>query len=320
MTMTEAEVVADYTAARNGEPRNVVAALARVLAELGGIDKLTPQQRQQRGIAGGDTGIAYAYRGIDQIAGAAQPLLGKYGVIIVPTILESRVDQITVNQRPWTDTWVRVHWTIYGPGGIEDRVSAITEGLGRDNADKGQNKAMTSAAKNLLLRLLMIGDPSDDSDGHTAERDQVPVQPAAPQPLSEGWRADFKKKVEADGFDVDNVIWTAFGNTVPNPLMPEHIPALRDALQRIKQSAEDEQTTLPLDPVDDDVRPVTRAQIARVKAEYERLGYDRDRQLEFTSGLIGRKIDTHNLLTWDEAEMLIEALGRVHRSEAEPDE
>lgn len=134
---------------------NVIAALAAVQAEIGGIEKKR----------GGEGGISYPYRGIDAIAAAAQPLLGKAGVVIVPTEAKIvSVDQLTVNGKPWTDTFVNVRWTVYGPGGVEDCIDAETQGIGRDNSDKGYNKAATQAFKNLLLRLLCIGDPQDDAD------------------------------------------------------------------------------------------------------------------------------------------------------------
>jgi hypothetical protein len=47
---------------------------------------------------------------------------------------------------------------------------ARTEGLGEDNADKGINKAMTGAYKNLLLRILCIGDPQDDTDHESNQK------------------------------------------------------------------------------------------------------------------------------------------------------
>ena len=122
------------------------------MVELGGVGKMTAGGRARRGVGGGDTGISYAYRGIDQIAGAAQPLMGSYGIVTVPVVEESRVEQIVVNSKAWTDTWVRVRWIICGPGGDGDRIEAVTEGVGRDD-DKGINKAMTGrqAFKNLLL-------------------------------------------------------------------------------------------------------------------------------------------------------------------------
>jgi hypothetical protein len=45
-------------------------------------------------------------------------------------------------------------------------VTARTVGIGRDNSDKGANKAATAAWKYLLLHLFAIGDRADDSDGH----------------------------------------------------------------------------------------------------------------------------------------------------------
>jgi hypothetical protein len=153
----------------------VAAALAAVMGELGGVAKLTPEQRRRKGMAGGDErGVTYAYRGIDQIAAAAQPLFAKHGLVTVPQVVDHSIKEIVVNQKPWTDTVVTVDWTIAGPG---DPLQARTMGWGRDNSDKGINKAMTGAFKNLLLRLLCIGDPDDDTDGHTHEADAKAAEP-----------------------------------------------------------------------------------------------------------------------------------------------
>lgn len=153
-------------------PTNVIGAIAWVMANMGGIRKMSAADRQAAGMGGGDRGVSYAYRGIDQIAAAAQRLMGEAGVVIVPRILSRDTVDITVAGNPWTDTFVMVSWTICGPGGLTDSIEATTEGLGRDNSDKGINKAMTGAYKNLLLRLLCIGDPQDDTDGHTNVRDR----------------------------------------------------------------------------------------------------------------------------------------------------
>lgn len=157
-------------------PQNVIAALARVEAEVGGIEKKKKDRND------GDRGVPYAFRGIDAISQAAQPLLGKYGVVIVPTVENHVIDEIVVADKPWTDTTVTVLWKIYGPGGITDMIECRTIGYGRDNSDKGMNKAMTGAFKNVLLRVLCIGDPQDDTDGHTHERDGgSQVSQAAPE-------------------------------------------------------------------------------------------------------------------------------------------
>lgn len=166
MSEPRATAVGDEPAAPEPMPANVVAALARIQAELGGIPKLTSAQRGRSG-----EGVSYAYRGVDDIASRCQPLFGLYGIVVVPNVLEREVREVTVGGKPWTDTLTRVRWDVYGPGGRDDRIEAVTEGWGRDNADKGVNKAMTGAFKNLLLRLLCIGDPADDTDGVTHEAD-----------------------------------------------------------------------------------------------------------------------------------------------------
>ena len=138
-------------------PANVIAAITRITAEIGGIAKKR----------GGEGGIRFPFRGIDAICSAAQPLLGANGVTIVPTESSiTSIQEFTINNRPWTDTFVNVLWTIYGPGGSSDCITATTQGVGRDDSDKGYNKAMTMAFKNVLLRILCIGDPKDDADEH----------------------------------------------------------------------------------------------------------------------------------------------------------
>lgn len=151
-------------------PRNVIEAIARVELEVGGIRKLTPEQRRRlTGVAGEKDGIAFAYRGIDQIAAAAQQLFGRYGVVMVPRASTPEVVKIikgnaTMDTTQWTRTTVEVRWDIYGPGGVDDKITSVTIGVADDNADKSVNKAMTAAFKNLLLRILCIGDPQDDTD------------------------------------------------------------------------------------------------------------------------------------------------------------
>lgn len=150
----------------------VVASLAKVMAELPGIGKNETASPAQGG---------YAYRGIEAITRAVQPLLAKHGVVFVPRVEDCTITDITVNGKPWTDTRLTISWTIYGP---EDswipgpRVVAI----GRDNADKGANKAMTQGWKYALLQVLCISDARDDADGTTVESD-LPPDPEPP----EGW-------------------------------------------------------------------------------------------------------------------------------------
>lgn len=154
-----------------GMPYNVIGALAAVMREAPSIgkDSKSPQ--------------GYNYRGIEAITAGIQPLLGKYGVVFVPRVIARTCIDIMVNSKPWTEEQLTVEYTVYGPRGVND---CITVGpivaLGRDNSDKGTNKAMTQAFKYALLQTLCIGDAKDDADSHKAaesdaRHDAPPVEP-----------------------------------------------------------------------------------------------------------------------------------------------
>lgn len=152
-------------------PANVIQALARVMEELPGIGR---NERSQQG---------YNYRGIEAITREASSLLGRYGVVFVPKVLERKTIDLTVNGKPWTEDHATILYTVYGPGGIEDRIEVgPLIALGRDNSDKGMNKCMTQAFKYALLQTLCIGDAKDDADSHKAaesdaRHDAPPVEP-----------------------------------------------------------------------------------------------------------------------------------------------
>lgn len=156
-------------------PANVIQALARVMEELPGIGR---NERSQQG---------YNYRGIEAITREASSLLGRYGVVFVPKVLERKTIDLTVNGKPWTEDHATILYTVYGPGGIEDRIEVgPLIALGRDNSDKGMNKCMTQAFKYALLQTLCIGDAKDDADAHAAAESDARPSTAAP-PKTGGW-------------------------------------------------------------------------------------------------------------------------------------
>jgi len=161
-------------------PRNVQEAIARVIADMPGVSKSQRADERQGG---------YAYRGIEDITRAVQPLFGRYGVFLVPEVLSREVEQLTVNGKAWTDTHLQVRYQIFGPNGTS-MPGPVLWGVGRDNSDKGANKAMTQAYKYALLQLLCISDAADDGDAATVEADapkaQKPAEKSAPA-LLEGW-------------------------------------------------------------------------------------------------------------------------------------
>ena len=147
-------------------PRTVTEALARVMHDLPAIGKDGRADASQGG---------YAYRGIEQITREAQRLFAKYGVVWSPRVTSHVIKDITVRDKPWTDTILTVAYDVYGPSHTLEEPDTITVGplvaIGRDNSDKGANKCMTQAFKYALLQVLCISDGADDNDGTHDERD-----------------------------------------------------------------------------------------------------------------------------------------------------
>ena len=137
----------------------VQAAVAAVMGDLKGIEK------------DGGQGLGYKFRSIEQVTKEVRPLFAKHGVVIVPraTLFDTR--PCPGMKENWQDIYMSVEWTIIGPDG--STLTANTIGIGRDNSDKGANKAMTQAYKYLLLDLLVISDPDDDTDGKTFAADEA---------------------------------------------------------------------------------------------------------------------------------------------------
>lgn len=146
----------------------VYVALNRIMAELPAITKGGKAAEAQGG---------YAYRGIEQITSALQPLLAKHGVIVVPSAsVVSSAKSPGMKTDNWTDVTLEVHWTIVGPDG--STIEAQTVGIGRDNADKNANKAMSQATKYLYLELFCISDKKDEAEAqdyaHGVQAEYVP--------------------------------------------------------------------------------------------------------------------------------------------------
>ena len=128
----------------------VTQAIAAVMQEMPAVGK---DDRAPQG---------YTYRGIEAITRVLQPLCAKHGVVIVPSTELLNLVPSPSMKEGWQDLHVAVTWRIYGPAG--DHLEATTYGVGRDNSDKGANKAHTQALKYLLLSLFLVADKADDAD------------------------------------------------------------------------------------------------------------------------------------------------------------
>ena len=146
----------------------VQVAIARIIGDLPAI------QKNDRG-----DGVSYKFRGIETLIGHLAPLLARHGVVIIPSTellsINTEVENSKGKMSGWTEVILRVTWTLIGPAG--DTLTAATIGIGRDNSDKGSNKAQTQAFKYMLMEVFAIGDKEDDSDG-TPPPDAVASPPA----------------------------------------------------------------------------------------------------------------------------------------------
>lgn len=184
----------DTAPAERPMPANVIQALARVIEEM-------PPVSKDAQYSGGGSGT-YSYRSIEAVTAAAQHLIGKYGLVPVPKVLSRKTIEVTVGGKPWTQDELEVVYRFYGPGGVEDFIDVgPVWGLGRDNSDKGTNKASTQAYKVALIQLLCVGDSRHDADSERAENDT-----ARPDPeqwyKSVGWKDEAEhdlRRAEARG-------------------------------------------------------------------------------------------------------------------------
>jgi hypothetical protein len=150
------------------EPQVVGPSIHQALAAI--LDELPAVGKDQSNVEQG-----FAFRGIDDVLVALNPLLGKHGVFFAPTVLE-RVYQERRTQRGSVMHNVNLHvrYTFYGPTG--DSITADGWGEGTDMGDKATPKAMTGAMKYVLNQVFAIATREQseaDADRHSPE-DTVP--------------------------------------------------------------------------------------------------------------------------------------------------
>lgn len=213
---------------QDGQPTNVIEAIAAVMRDLPGIGKDNQASEKQGG---------YSYRGIEAITAEIQRLLGKYGVVFVLREEEAHIVDIKVNGNPWTDNFLTVYYDVFGPGGLDDKVTVGPIHVqGRDNSDKGYNKARTQAFKYALLQTFSIGDSKDDADGTAHERSEpnaAPPEPPTPQ-IAMGIR--IKSLPEAERNKVKEFVANNNLPSIPNEWTDDHLETIGrkvDALEEI---------------------------------------------------------------------------------------
>jgi len=146
--------------------------MPKVMADVGAIEKGRKNTQQN-----------YAFRGIDDVLSAFQPVLAKHQVFFIPEVLNKEVtDRESKSGNVLIYTTLQVAYTFYAPDGSS--VRAVVVGEAMDSADKSSNKAMSAALKYALLQIFCVPtEANEDADATTHDvRPRQPAKPAATRP------------------------------------------------------------------------------------------------------------------------------------------
>jgi hypothetical protein len=181
------------------ETGQIYTLMAKVMGEVGAIEKLRKNQQQ-----------GYAFRGIDDVYMALQPALVKHGVVCVPEVVEERREERpSKNGGTLFYTTVRMAFTFYAPDG--SYVRAVTSGEAMDSGDKSTNKAMSAAMKYAMLQTFCI--PTEEKKDTEYESPE-PAPKSAPSwetpPTTEPTNAEkflatLREALEARGFNLEQI-------------------------------------------------------------------------------------------------------------------
>lgn len=137
----------------------------------------------------------YSFRGIDEVYAAIHPLFAKYGVFILPRVLEKESsERTTAKGTILRFTELKIAYDFCAPDG--STVTAEVVGEAMDSGDKSSNKAMSAGQKYAILQTFCIptGD-QPDADSTTPEE----LKPAQNCPQCGKSRAVIKGKPEYGG-------------------------------------------------------------------------------------------------------------------------
>lgn len=142
-------------------------AINNVMKEIGAIGKNSKNSQQ-----------GFMYRGIDAVMNALNPALIKYGVFVVPEVLEqTREERQTAKGGTLFYSICKVKYTFYDKDGSS--VEAVVIGEGMDSGDKATNKAMSVAFKYACFQVFCI--PTEEMVDPDAECHDVAPKNSKPQ-------------------------------------------------------------------------------------------------------------------------------------------
>ena len=139
---------------------NLYQKLAKITGEIGVIAKDGNNQQQK-----------YKYIEYETIAGKFRELFSKYGVVLIPSMVEQERSAITTSRgSSGVSTVCHFEFTVVNADKPDDRFVVKWQGEAADYGDKATNKAATAAVKYYLMRQFNISSKGDeDPDSQTSE-------------------------------------------------------------------------------------------------------------------------------------------------------
>lgn len=171
------------------EAPKIYALLALAMGKVGVVGKEGRNQQQN-----------YAFRAMDDVAAAVQPVFAELGIVPVPFVVEREREEFkTAKGASMVSVRLLVDHHFYAPDGSFVTVRTLGEGM--DSGDKATNKALSAALKYALTELLVIptyerGRDSEDDSPDINDR-QAPRQQSAPQQRQAPPNAPTEQDVEA---------------------------------------------------------------------------------------------------------------------------
>lgn len=168
------------------QPMNIYETITAVMNEIGAVGKNSKNQQQ-----------GFMFRGIDAVMNALNPAMKKYGLFVVPEILDqTREERTTSKGSLLIYSICKVKYTFYAQDGSS--ISAVVIGEGMDSGDKATNKAMSIAFKYACFQVFCI--PTEEMVDPDAEvHEPEPKKDVAKQYINETKQKSLAAKCEADG-------------------------------------------------------------------------------------------------------------------------
>lgn len=254
----------------------VIQALSAAMDHIGAVEK---KDRNDH--------FKFQFRGIDAVVNAASPAFRRYGIVVVPTVLD-HVFEVVGTGKPTGHFRVTVRYDFYGPAG--DSISATVIGEAMDQGDKGMAKAMSVAFRIALLQTLSL--PTDETDPDAQSYERVPVVLATDEEVAEIKRAMAVAGVSTDAMKALMTREVGRVSRFADLTQDESEKVIRAlwALEPVDEAPADEAPAVetPRLTSDDHIEPITEMQTKRIHVLKRELGLDDDRYRKGMDKITGR--------------------------------